>query len=164
MMTFLAVAFAMFTVLFAGITLFLLVQYKLKFEMMDQFLEHSNQEVKWYWPGARKLGKKPGMRNIVLRSQSGKPFCALVGFTLEVNVPFFGARGYDYYGFVRSNPHGVAVISTYCGRGDAEFRFFVNTDLGSNAITATSESGADQELRADKTFPPHLYQRLGFFG
>lgn len=127
-----------------------------KFRFMQGFLEHSNQMVTWVYPGGAKSVAAPGMYNVVLRGQ--KPFCALVGFTLKIG----GYQGFDYYGCVQSDDYGVAVVSTYLGRGSVEFRFFVNSNLDSNLVVASSTAG-DQRLMPHVAYPPHWYQRLGFY-
>jgi len=151
------VLFIVMTVVFASIAIFLGSEFLKKFGFMRDFIKDSNQMVVWYYQGPE--DRKPGMYNIVLRGS--KPFCALVGFKL--NIPVLGYSGFDYYGFVRSDNHGVAVVSNYLGRGKCEFQFFVNTDLDINPITATA-SEDDQQLKPNSTYPPHWYQRLGFYG
>lgn len=149
--------FIVLTVVFAQIAIFLGFEFLKKFGFMRDFIKHSNQMVVWHYYGLG--GRKPGMRNIVLRAQ--KPFCALVGFKLD--IPALGYTGFDYYGFVRSDANGVAVISTYMGGGACEFQFFVNMDLDVNPVTVTSDED-DQQFKAHSTYPPHWYQRFGFYG
>jgi len=149
---------ALFTapaIVFALIAIFLGKELLKKFGFMRDFVNNSNQEVTWNYGG----DDKPGMYNIVLRGE--KPFCALVGFTLK--IPFLGYEGFDYYGFVQSDQNGVAVISTYLGKGECEFRFFLNTDLEVDPV-AVSSSDDDQELNPDSTYPPHWWQQLSFYG
>ncbi len=141
-------------VLFATSAIFLGLEFKKKFGFMANFARNSNQLLIWKSWGS----KKPGMHNIILRGN--RPFCALVGF--QLNVPMFGMSGFDYYGFVKSNDQGVAVISTYIGKGECEFLFFVNTDLNHNSVVASSTE-RDQLHTPDVTYPPHWWQRLGIF-
>lgn len=147
--------FIILTIAFASTSLFLGYELLKKFTFMRDFVEGSNQMVIWDYSGNR----NPGMHNIVLRGS--KPFCALVGFKLQ--IPLFKWSGYDYYGFVRSNEDGVAVIATYLGKGTCTFQFFANTNLQYNQITATSTE-AEQQYQPDVRYPPHWYQRLGFYG
>ncbi len=149
--------FIVLTIVFTPIAIFLGVEFLKKFAFMRDFVQSSNQLVTWNYQGLD--DRKPGMRNIVLCGP--KPFCALVGFRLD--IPIVGYSGFDYYGFVRSDSRGVAVVSTWVGRGSCQFQFFVNTDLGVNPITATS-SDDDQSLTPDATRPPHWYQKIGFYG
>lgn len=151
------VLFIVLTVVFASVAGFLGSEFLKKFGFMRDFIKNSNQMVVWHYPGLK--GNKPGMRNIVLRGS--KPFCALVGF--RFNIPVLGYSGFDYYGFVSSDGRGVAVISTYLGKGGCDFQFFVNTDLAHNPVTATS-SEDDQQLQPQSVYPPHWYQRLSFYG
>ena len=147
------------TVIFLLTTVFLVKEMLKKFGFMKQFVENSNMLVSWKYQHLDLGSQKPGMRNIVLRGQ--KPFSVLVGFRLD--IPVLGHSGFDYYGFVSSNQDGVAVFSTYLGKGDCDFQFFVNTDLEENPITVTS-TVADQDLVPYATYPPHWWQKLGFFG
>ncbi len=140
---------------------FLLVEFRKKFGFMQSFLAHSSSQVRYQHRGDIFAG--PGMRKIALRSQTGRPFAALVGFTLK--IPIIGFEGFDYYGMVQSDRNGVAVISTFIGRGDVEFVFVVNRDNSDGDITASLASLelAGQFLIPQVTYPPHWWQRLGFF-
>jgi len=143
------VLFIILTILFGALAFFLGREFIKKFRFMQSFALRSNQMVIWHYQGVTS-GHKPGMRNIVLRGS--KPFSALVGFTLH--IPILKYSGFDYYGSVHSDEHGIAVISTYLGDSEREFLFFVNTDLGQNPIKATSNED-DQLLTPDSTYPPH---------
>lgn len=136
------------------IALFLGSEFLEKFRFMRDFIQRSNQFVEWKYDGDR----TPGMYNIVLQGQRG--FSMLVGF--ELAIPILGYKGFDYYGFVRSDSSGRVVISTYLGRGKAKFQFFVNCDLGANPVVVSS-TNEDQTYFPDVTYPPHWYQRLGFY-
>lgn len=144
---------SVFALVFLITAVFLGTEMLKKFHFMRDFVNHSNQLVTWNYAGDR----KPGMYKIVLSGQ--KPFGALVGFRLE--IPAIGFSGYDYYGFVRSDMGGLAVISTYLGKGKCEFRFLTTSDK--SQITVTSTEG-DQELMPQEVYPPHWYQKLGFYG
>lgn len=141
-------------VIFISISFFLGREFLRKFSHMQDFIQHSNQIVAWKYEGDR----KPGMYNIVLRGE--KQFCALVGF--ELNIPVLKYSGFDYYGFAQSDENNVAVISTYLGKATREFQFFINMDINTNLIIATS-SEDDQLLQPHLKFTPHWYQRFGFF-
>lgn len=143
---------------FAPVAIFLGTQFLKKFRYMYVFVNNSRQLVTWRHNGFQEK-YKTGMYNIVLRGK--KQFNALVGFKLD--IPVLGYSGFDYYGIVHSDPQGVAVISTYLGKGDCMFEFFVNTDLDGHPITATC-TREDQFLTPQEVYPPHWYQRLGFYG
>lgn len=128
-----------------------------KFGHMGKFIQASNQMVVWNYNNPTK--KPRGMRNIVLRSTKGKYFTVLLGFELNI----LGRSVFDYYGVVHSDAQGVATFSTYLGRGNARFMFFVNSDLGFNPIKVSSTE-TDQDLIPSEVYPPHFFQRLGFFG
>lgn len=139
-------------ILFATTTIFLAKEIFKKFSFMKQFIESSNQLVEWQYDGSF----KPGMQNIVIRGE--KPFAVLIGFELKI----FGSLGFDYYGYVQSNEAGIAVISTYLGRTKTRFQFFVNCDLNQHQIHASS-TDEDQALIPQAVYPPHWWQRLGFY-
>ena len=149
--------FIVLTVVFASVAIFLGSEFLKKFGFMRDFISNSNQMVVWHYRGAE--DRKSDIRNIVLRGS--KPFCVLVGFKLD--IPILGYSGFDYYGFVRSDDQGVAVISTYLGKGECEFQFFVNTDVNHHPVTASSGED-DQQLQPHSVYPPHWYQRFGFYG
>lgn len=149
--------FVTFTVLFALVANFLGFELLKKFNFMRMFTKNSNQMVEWEYPGDKT--KKPGMRNIVLRGQ--RPFSVLIGFNLKISL--IGHNGFDYYGFAQADEKHMVVISTYLGKKPCIFQFFVNTDLAHNHIGVSSNDW-DQELNPDVSFPPHWYQRLGFYG
>lgn len=134
---------------------FLVREFLSKFSFMCKFVQSSNQTVSWKY---ERKSRNPGMYNIVLRGK--RPFCALVGFRLD--IPLLRYSGYDYYGFVRSNKNDVAVISTFMGRGERTFQFLVNADLNDSPITATSTE-EDQSLVPTFVRTPHIHQRLGLY-
>ncbi|MFH1947500.1 MAG: hypothetical protein ABIJ23_05100 [Candidatus Magasanikbacteria bacterium] len=143
-------------VITSSIAIFLGREMLKKFGYMHSFVQSSNQLITWSYSG----GRKSGMYNIVLRGP--KNFSALVGFNLK--IPVLGYSGYDYYGQVDSNQNGVAVISTYLGKGATEFQFLVSRDLEHCSIEVASGLFIDQELTPDVVYPPHWYQKLGFYG
>ncbi|OGH91785.1 MAG: hypothetical protein A2534_04645 [Candidatus Magasanikbacteria bacterium RIFOXYD2_FULL_39_9] len=153
----LAIVLGVLLAFFAPVAIFLGTEFLKKFRCMYVFTKNSDQMISWYHIGDG--FRKKGMYNIVLRGQ--KPFTALVGFKLD--IPVLGYSGYDYYGVVHSDSSGVAVISTYLGKGFCTFQFFVNTNMETNPIHATS-SDEDQTLTPHVVYPPHWYQRVGFYG
>ncbi|PIR74345.1 MAG: hypothetical protein COU35_02750 [Candidatus Magasanikbacteria bacterium CG10_big_fil_rev_8_21_14_0_10_47_10] len=124
---------------------FLLKEMFKKFDFMAEFLRSSALMVHY-----RHDGEVRGMQNIVLRGN--EPFCVLVGFKMV--LPVLGNVGFDYFGFVRSNDDGVAVICTYLGSGSCDFIFVADCDVDINPITASSTT-EDQQLQPDVRYPPH---------
>lgn len=152
------IALFVVAVVFFATTTFLVMEFKKKFLFMQNFLANSPLKVTYQHRGNRFT--RPSMKNIVLRSQAGQPFVVLVGFTLR--IPIIGFEGFDYYGQTVSNENGVAVISTFVGRGDVEFVFVVNRNNEDGDITASLEL-SDQFLTPQVIYPPHWWQKLGFF-
>jgi hypothetical protein len=146
------------TVLFLGKEMFK------KFRFMRDFVNNSRSLLELNYEGAKEYGWDKGMRNIVIRAK--EPFSVLVGF--ELTAPVFGT-GFDYYGFTNArrlengiNDEYVAVISTYLGNGPCLFQFFLNCDaVTTDARVSTTDD--DQKLKPAVVYPPHLYQRLGFY-
>lgn len=147
---------ALLFALFVLITGFLTREMLRKFTFWDRFTSGSNLVVTWDYPGGDNA--QAGMRNIVLRGE--KPFRALVGFRL--NLPL-GYTGYDVFGYVESDAAGVAVFSAYLGHGSAEFIFVSSQNTADNSLVVSS-TAADQQLSPTATYPPHWWQRLGFYG
>ena len=144
------IVLSILAIAFFFIALFLGKEMMKKFGFMNTFIENSGQLFEYRFPGQ----EKPDMGNIVLVAK--KPFTALVGFRLE--VPLFG-KGFDYYGVVKSGEDGTAVISTFLGKKPVCFQFFTNTD--NNPVTIYG--GDYDHYEPDAVFPPHWYQRLGFY-
>lgn len=149
------------SVVLGSIAVFFGYEFRKKFLFMDKFAKFSGMEVSWYWSGTG--GERPRMANIVLKSETKKPFIALVGFTLHVPIPVIGGKGFDYYGIVESDGDGVAVVSTWFGRKAVLFRFLVNCDPSVNRVIAFAGNGADR-LKPHVVYPPKPYQRIGFYG
>lgn len=148
------IALCILVLIFAAIAAFLGSELLKKFNFMRHFTERSPMMVCWYYSGNR----KPGMYNIVLRAE--KPFKVLVGFILE--IPILAYKGYDYYGFVESDLGGNAVIRTYLGKGECDFRFLIGHN-GNTILPTVSSTEADQELVPNGDYPPHWFQRIGFY-
>lgn len=130
-----------------------------KFNIFQHHVKDSNQLLSLSYRGAGEEGFKKGMKTITIHWD--RPFGALVGFNLK--VPFF-AEGFDYYGRARSVPTGFGghdlTISTYLGNGKVDFLFYLNRELsGQQPIF----SYGDENEKASATFPPHWWQRLGFY-
>ncbi|MBP6859150.1 MAG: hypothetical protein KBC69_00800 [Candidatus Magasanikbacteria bacterium] len=156
-MTALIIVLVTLVLVFVPLAIFLGREHLKKFGFMQDFVKRSDHLIVWRYEGSKEKGR---MANIVLRSS--KPFCALVGFKLS--IPLVGYSGFDYYGRVWSDDRGVAVISTYLGKGACDFQFLVNMDVRTNPVEVSS-SEDDQVLRADEVYPPHWYQKwLGFYG
>lgn len=155
------VVLIIFIVIFFSLSLFLGKEIMKKFGFMYQFAADSKQLLTYNFPGAKKSGFKPGMRKITIRWD--RHFSVLVGFHLS--IPFFG-KGLDYYGFARSVGGGDECwldISTYLGNRPVEFLFFLNKEM---TVKQPEIYIGDFDPRVPKsqTYPPHLWQRLGFFG
>ncbi len=127
-----------------------------KFTYLQKFTDASSQTREWTYPGS--TGRR-GMRTIVLRAD--QPFTALVGFRL--GIPLLHYSGVDYYGYVSSDADHTAAFATYIGRGPATFIFLVNADFPAERISISADD-TDQQLPPQETYPPHWYQRLGFYG
>lgn len=127
-----------------------------KFRFIDAFAMNSSHFTVWQYSGDK--SNRPGMRNVVLRGQ--KPFTALVGFRLH--IPLLGYTGIDIFGCVFSDEHGVATFSTYLGHGSVDFLFITDTDVDDNPLNIFS-TASDQKLVPSVVYPPHFWQRLGFF-
>lgn len=117
-----------------------------------RFMAHDSAMVKWHWKGASTEKAKPGMYAIMLKSKIQTTFKAQVGF--------FIAQGMiDNFGFVESGPTGIAVFETYLGKGPVTFTFLLNKEIVVEVITGEE----CQHYQATAVFPPHWWQRLGFF-
>jgi hypothetical protein len=133
-----------------------------KFRFIGGLVNGTPAMVMYRFPGAKKMRMTPGMYNIVLRSAEGKPFRALVAMKFE--FPLIGQAGsVDPYGFVKSSPNGVAVVATWLGNGSCDFVFVINKKDGSTTHVVASCDATDQDLRPNVTYPPHWFQRLGFW-
>lgn len=124
-----------------------------KFGFFQAFIKSSNQMITLDYQG----DKNPGMHNIMFWAK--KPFTVLVGFHLD--IPFFG-KGFDYYGYAKSNDHGILVVSTYMGRQPVRFMFYANCDQDLNPITVSALDNYS-DLKPHITYPPHWWQKLGFW-
>jgi hypothetical protein len=129
-------------------------EHRKKFGFMDSWATRSGRIVEYYYPGPKQFGRKPAMRNIVLRGN--QPFSALVCMRWSIAGKDLGI---DPYGVVHSDEHGVATISTFFGYGEVKFIFVPNVDAG---VVATS-TDEDQTLKPDATYPPHFVQKVGLY-
>lgn len=131
-----------------------------KFKFHDQFTSSEGylQKVTHYWPG----DSKPMMRNIILRAS--EPFKILIGFKLT--IPLLNFEGTDWFGFTEAQPYTdggyYSVISTYMGKGPAEFRLLVNS-ASKNDVSIILQS-QEQTFKPHLVCSPHWYQRIGFYG
>lgn len=142
------------TIILLIIAIFLGKELLKKFWFMQEFIRDSNQIITFEY----EWNKKSWMYNIVLRWE--KPFSALIGFKLE--IPILWYSWFDYYGFIKSDKNNTAILSTYLSKKPIQFKFMINSDLTNNNITVSSDD-KDEILKPNKIFPPHWYQRLGFY-
>lgn len=143
-----------------GLAIFFGTELQKKFGFMGRFAKDTRAMVVYPYAGAERMGIPTGMRNVVLKSADRKPFRALIALKFE--LPIIGKVGsVDPYGFVRSDQGGVAVMSTYLGRGSADFVFIAIHDDGSAASISVSSTNDDQSLTPDVTYPPHWFQTFG---
>lgn len=118
------------------------------------FMVPDSTMVNWHWRGASTEKVTPGMRKIMLRSGTGEPFKALVGFFVDKAM-------IDNFGFVASGPNGVVVFETFLGQGPCTFTFLINKYIYVEVSTDEQRTGM---YRTSYSFPPHWWQRLGIFG
>lgn len=151
------------TVVFGVTAAWLAYEHKKKFDFMQQFVEKMGDHIIVHrYRGAKEMGLKRGMGNIKLYSPT--PFSVLVGF--ELHYPLLGGKGFDYYGFVESEPEGEkrhsVVIRTFLGTKPCDFVFLFNRSLlDMRMATGPATSG----LTPTAVYPPHWYQKyFGFFG
>ena len=149
--------FIFLTIVLFLLALFFGLELLKKFAFMRDFIKSTNQVVSWHCLGSQ--GKKSQMCNIVLRGE--KPFCALVGFKLD--IPIIKYSGFDHFSCVTSDENGTAVISGWIGKSAFELQLFVNIDVAMNPITVTSND-EDQDLHPHVVCSPHWWQRIGFYG
>ena len=146
-------------VTFGATAFFLGSEMMKKFGFMREFiLGAPNQLVIHEYTGSIQA---PGMCNI--RLTGSEPFSVLIGF--ELTLPFFGT-GFDYFGRVASRMmqddgqkqvHDL-VVSLWLGKSSTKFMFLVNRDA-SDVVVSVDTSHVD----VDVVYPPHWWQRLGFY-
>lgn len=142
----------MLTLLLIILSVFLATELLKKFRYMKSFFAVCPYTKTRHYDGKR----EPGMYTIVLKSD--QEFSALIGF--HIHIKLLGHQGYDPFGYVSSQDKR-AVISLFLGQEPLEFQFFTSIDPKYITISSTQK---DQQLPADVTYPPHRWQRLGFFG
>lgn len=155
----LTICFLISTVIFFSTSVFLGKEMMKKFGFMNKFIKNSENVKEFFWPGANKLGLPKGMRNILIVWDY--PFEVLIGFDLV--VPGFGS-GYDYYGQSASvfvNGRHEAIISIYLGNGEGPTKFFFNRNVDENLKISCNKE--DQDKKPHVVYPPHWWQRLGFW-
>lgn len=119
------------------------------------------QRLVWNYPGSVVVDIKQGMHTVVLRNASGKDFSVLLTFRLELP---FGFHGIDQFGYLKSS-EGVVVFSTYLGKGACNFIFMVNSlELGCPPPQVGKFLDHEGIYVPQKRYPPHWWQRLGFWG
>lgn len=117
-----------------------------------RFMAHDSTMVKWHWRGTSTEKAKPGMHTIVLKSAIPTTFKAQVGFFIAKDM-------IDNFGFVESGPTGIAVFETYLDKVPHTFTFLLNKDIVVEVVTGDE----CQHYQVAYSFPPHWWQRLGFF-
>ncbi|MFA5124922.1 MAG: hypothetical protein WC473_03845 [Patescibacteria group bacterium] len=100
--------------------------------------------------------QKPGMRRIIIESKSKKKFTALIGMRFEMSRN--SGCGFDPFGCVKSDQNGVAVFSTYLGKGEAQFMFLSTVDDIAIRIARDSE-----DWQPTAIYKPHWFQKIGIF-
>lgn len=146
--------YVFFLVLLAT-SIFLATELLKKFKFLQSFTKNSERLIAWnYQP---EPGAKPGMYNVVL--QGSAPFRVLVGF--ELQIPLIRYSGLDVYGYLASDSEHRIVFSTFLGKKPVEFQFLANVDASTVSV---SSSASDQALVPFETYPPHWFQKIGFFG
>ena len=134
--------------------LWTLNEHRKKFGFNDEWATHSGRIVNYFYPGPKQFGRKPAMRNIVLRGN--RPFVSYVSMRWSIAGKDWGI---DHYGTIRSDEHGVAVVNTFFGYGEVKFIFVPNVEAG---VIATS-TDEDQSLKPDAIYPPHFVQKIGLY-
>lgn len=151
----------------------------------DGYVARIQRLVIWNYLGGKTV--KPRMRKVVLKSQTGNPFIALIGFRLNIEGPLWhwlkplagelgkeaGNRfsGFDYYARVKSGDDGIAVFETWLGHNAVEFIFEVSTDQQTHDNESLNEAALQVAVTVDDNDPhvavikcqPHWWQRLGFY-
>lgn len=128
-----------------------------KFKDFFWFTSGSPFLATWKYPGAKNMGIERGMRTIVVRHREGKPFRFLIAF--RFNLATHGVL-VDWYGKVLSDINGVAAFRTFLGTNPTEFCMLLDCPAEVNI----SSTEGDQSQQPTAAFPPHWYQKLGFFG
>ena len=143
--------------IFGAIALWLANECKKKFNFQREFARDDSGNtltfVEWNYLG----NLKPGMYNVVIMSKTNSVFAMLIGFELVVGKYV----GLDPYGFIRSRSDGKVVFSTYLGRGQVKFQFQVRGQAGEEYTVMSGDM--TQRLSPQAVYPPHFYQRFGFF-
>jgi hypothetical protein len=133
-----------------------------KFKFLDKFAETSGwmERIDYKWICA---GRKPGMRKIVLSSK--QPFSVLIGFKLR--IPIIRHESTDCFGFVEAKKtelgNWLAIISTYMGKKTVDFSLFIKRKSQEELVTLAQERTAQEFEETHASYPPHWYQRLGFY-
>ncbi len=124
-----------------------------KFGFIQSFVKASKQMTVWKYDGTY----APWMYTIVLAGKQN--FAVLIWLKLKI----FSWSGFDYFGFAQSKTDHKIIISTYLGTYPHEFFFFSNNNSIDNSILISCTK-KDQALTPDHIYPPHRWQRLGFYG
>ncbi len=138
-------------------TVFLAKELVKKFKFLKNYTDDNKNKIQWHYLGSATEELVPGMQTIVLSVPGGKKFSALIAFELELP---FGNKGVDQFGYLYSKG-GVIAFSTYLGKGECNFIFLIN---GVNAVEVKNSIDLTGEHKPTQTYPPHWWQRLGFWG
>lgn len=167
-----------FAAFFIIIAIFVTKEMVKKFGFEKTYARTANA-VRWHYKGSKEHGLVPGMHTVVLKAPNqhslarlaNKPlgtghvvletsdyFTAKLAFKLVLP---FGITGVDTFGCIESGWGGVISFSTYLGRGKHDFIFFITRIDASQVTVSVDPEGAPAPTHK---FPPHWWQRLGFWG
>ncbi|MCC6639097.1 hypothetical protein IT409_00895 [Candidatus Falkowbacteria bacterium] len=138
-----------FLLILISIALFLFSEGRKKIDFMGKFTKDSTHLLRYSYSGK---DTKPGMYNVKLSADV--PFKVMIGIELNM-APFL--QGFDPYGFIASRNNTV-VFSTYLGKVNAEFVFFLEGVTAQEVKLEFGVEGNPQEV-----YEPHWWQRLGLF-
>lgn len=138
-------------------TIFLGKEMVKKFRFLKGYTDGNKNCIRWHYRGSGAEGYRPGMYTIVFRSTSGGEFTVVAAF--ELLLPF-GIKGVDQFALIQSKAGRVA-FSTYLGKGECEFIFLINGAKPEEIVHVVDMTG---EITPTQTYPPHWWQRLGFWG
>lgn len=159
------IVLSILVLIFAAIAAFLGNEHLKKFKInYDFFISQPSlcTHLRWYYHGSAKHGHEPGMRTVVLRYKKDVPKENRRAFQAKIGFQFDSDR-IDFYGYAYSKDNIELVFSTYLGKGVCSFVFETNLLLADELLEVSSTE-EDQQLTPSATYPPHWWQRLGFFG
>ncbi len=154
----LTIVLSLFLLVTLVTVIFLAKELVKKFRFLKGYTDNNKNCLRWHYRGSVAEGYKPGMHTIVLYNTSGLEFTAVAAF--ELLLPF-GIKGVDKFGLIKSRGAGVAAFSTYLGKGECDFIFLINGAKPEQIERSIDMTG---EIVPTQTYPPHWWQRLGFWG